>query len=158
MDTIVDALLADPSLTVVTATDHLARALEEAVAERRLAAGARVWPSPDVLAWQPWLQRIWSELAALRTQLPMLLDDDQSRALWTRVIDDDPEVAPGQAARLAAVATRSWRTAFAHGLDPATVCVGHLAREGEILTAPQQAAFEKEPQRTVHRIPAGVRM
>lgn len=54
-----------------------------------MAAGRKVWFSPDVLPWEAWLAREW-RAAALRgtTAALQLLSPGQERALWEDVLQD----------------------------------------------------------------------
>lgn len=73
--------------TVVTANNRLARILHEAYDQAQLRAGRGAWPSADILPWQAWLVRCWTELSqASPLNLPLLLSEAQEQFLWQRLI------------------------------------------------------------------------
>lgn len=78
--------------TVILVEDQLAaRQWELYLSGSELRAGRRAWPTPPVLAYRGWTERLW---AAHRTDAsPELLSEHQSEALWQAVIADSPEAA-----------------------------------------------------------------
>jgi ATP-dependent helicase/nuclease subunit B len=78
--------------TLATANARLARDLRWDYDLERQRAGDAVWPAPDIVPWEAWLRRRWSEAvyedgAGGR----LLLSDAQEQALWERIIRDSPE-------------------------------------------------------------------
>jgi RecB family exonuclease len=54
-----------------------------------LARGAAAWPSPPVLTYRTWLERLWS--AHRRAGSAALLGPSQSAALWREIVAESPE-------------------------------------------------------------------
>jgi len=80
----------------------------------RLAAGAEVWESPDVLPYSSWLQRSWNDyVAGAGHSLPALLSAEQDLSLWEQVVSHRP-LADGEAPLLqSAEAARNAQAAWA---------------------------------------------
>lgn len=77
--------------TVITATHRLARQIRQRHDLARAAAGARAWPTADVLPLDAWLRRAWEATALCAVPLgrQRLLSDDESRIAWRRVLAAD---------------------------------------------------------------------
>lgn len=93
--------------TVVTANNRLARSVALAYDRCQASAGLAAWPTPPVVPWHAWLERLWWQSferggAAGRRRL---LTDVQARALW-REVTRPHAPAGGSAAGLAA---RTWQ-------------------------------------------------
>src|SRR5215472_4671248 len=90
--------------TVVTASDRAARAILRDFHRARRAEGREAWPAPQVLAWQPFVRRIWTERTAA-AQLP--LNAVQEQSLWESIVAGSGHTAailPGPRRNLAALA------------------------------------------------------
>jgi len=102
-----------PGCTVVTATQRLARYLSQAHNQQQLATGATAWETPDILPWDTWCRRQWSQIAD--DGKPMLLGDAQEQILWERAIQSDIETRKGdeyalwQLDKTAITARSAWR-------------------------------------------------
>ena len=102
-----------PGCTVVTATQRLARYLSQAHNQQQLATGATAWETPDILPWDTWCRRQWSQIAD--DGKPMLLGDAQEQILWQRAIQSDIETRKGdeyalwQLDKTAITARSAWR-------------------------------------------------
>ena len=85
-----EAVLTDGG-TVVTATHRLARQIRWRYDQSRAAAGARAWPSADVLPLDAWLRRSFDAGIARSSarETRRLLSDDESRLVWRRVLAGD---------------------------------------------------------------------
>jgi len=83
-DTVFEALHA--GATLITAGRRLARDLHRRYGERQLARGAKVWPSPLIIAWSDWIARHWQALSSKDAR--SLLDDTQALRLWESVIQE----------------------------------------------------------------------
>ncbi|WP_439102385.1 PD-(D/E)XK nuclease family protein [Congregibacter sp.] len=104
MDSI--AGLLEKGVAILTPNRRLSRAIREAEALQRLAAGDTVWPSSTVLPLrQYWIER-WRFAVTRGLLAPQtLLDSAAQRLLWRRVIDEDSEgafslLSPARAAAL----------------------------------------------------------
>ena len=76
-------------VTVITATERLARELRRAFDQCQLARGKAAWESADVLPYHACLQRIWLGLSADAHDRPILLNPWQLVAAWADIIRDD---------------------------------------------------------------------
>ncbi len=110
--------------TLLTANQRLARHMQQQFNAGQVARGRRVWPSADILPLSAWLQRTWDEyldraVPGTHKSPPMLLDPQQSHALWMRVIGESEE---GQAllhhAATARSAAEAWRLFKQYRLAP----------------------------------------
>ena len=72
--------------TVLTATSRLARHLRLRFHARQRDAGRSSWPSPKVLQWREFIQRLWNEWLPASRLAPLLLNASQEAAAWERVI------------------------------------------------------------------------
>lgn len=119
----------DRHSTMITVNRRLARVLRAGFDGVQLAAGVRVWESPDILPYASWLQRAWGDvIAASDRALPALLSAEQDASLWERVIAERPAAGTepallqsGEAARNAQAAwalLRAWRLDHDADLGP----------------------------------------
>jgi probable DNA repair protein len=100
----------DSDTTLITVNRRLARAVIEAYAQLRVAAGDTAWRTPDVIPYSAWVERSWRQCKAASDAA--LLRTSQERLLWERVIrqhglpndDQRPLLEMGPAARKAAEA------------------------------------------------------
>jgi probable DNA repair protein len=73
--------------TLITANRRLARTLHAAYAAQRRAAGARAWPTPDILPLAGWVERVWLRLLMEEpTRYRPCLNPAQQASLWEQVI------------------------------------------------------------------------
>ncbi len=102
--------LVDDDTTLITVNRRLSRAVTEAYADRRIAAGERAWRTPDVIPFSAWVERGWRTSAAHGfDSSASLLRPSQERVLWEQVVrahaprgnESDAPVAAGAAARRA---------------------------------------------------------
>lgn len=117
---------------LLTVNDRLARHLRMRYDAHRLAAGDRVWPTPDILPLGAWLRRCHQDLVDQGITTQPLLSPAQERQLWERVIaSGEPDVTllrPAAAARSAMEAYR-----VLHGWQ--------LADHPELTHSPEGEAF-----------------
>lgn len=110
----------DRHTVLVTVNRRLARVLRDDHDRARLAAGERVWESPDILPYTSWLQRTWNDLVVgSDAPTPALLGAEQDASLWEQIVTspvgaDDalPLLQADEAARNAQAAwglLRAWR-------------------------------------------------
>ncbi len=96
--------------TLLTASRHLAHALQLDYAAAAQAQGLVVWPSPRILPWSTYLRTACQLHRSEQAQAPRLLSEQQSLALWERIVADSDAgkslLNPSQAARNA---QRSWQ-------------------------------------------------
>jgi probable DNA repair protein len=78
--------------TMVTANNRLARILSDEYAGWRLASGDSQWPSPDILSWDAWLDRLWQAagLAGIEACGRAVPGKRQLGSLWAAVLRSDP--------------------------------------------------------------------
>jgi probable DNA repair protein len=74
---------------VVTASNRLARHLRWRYDRQQQRSGRDAWVSPDIVAWDKWLERLWemSILAGGATAQHQLLSAAESRLLWQSAAD-----------------------------------------------------------------------
>lgn len=81
----------DRDATLITVNRRLSRVLHGEYERARLAAGATVWESPDILPYSSWLQRSWNDcVAGAEDALPALLSAEQDLSLWEQAISERP--------------------------------------------------------------------
>ncbi len=107
-----EPLLAEGWLAL-TPNRRLASRIRAAVVQREAARGRAVVPTPAVLALADWLERLWAQhcFDDPDSDELWLLDADQERALWQRVVEESDAGArllrPAEAAQQA---QQAWRT------------------------------------------------
>lgn len=74
--------------TLITHSRRLARALKREFDAAQAAAGYEVWPTPDILPWNSWLERLYADASQRKPEPPLtaLLTSPQEQALWERII------------------------------------------------------------------------
>lgn len=100
--------------TLLTASRHLSHALHQEYAQSVQRQGQSVWLTPRILPWNAYLFSACRQQREQLTDAPRLLSDQQSLALWERIVAQFNEslaqeqrlLNPAQAARNA---QRSWR-------------------------------------------------
>lgn len=108
--------LLDDDTTLITVNRRLARALTDAYAERRIAAGERVWRTPDVIPFSAWVERSFRSSSEHANKAdPLLLRPAQERMLWEQVIRQHAPPGDEQEVPLAAAAAAR-RAQDAHAL------------------------------------------
>ena len=126
---------ARPVETVVTPTRRLAHHLKARHDEACVARGLAVWPTPDILPWSAFIERLfqWDRQAG-RTDLRWL-DDRAARLSWERLVGRDPYGAAIISPQgLGRAAHRSWR--LLHDYE-----IPFDALEGD--ASPEVAAFAR---------------
>jgi probable DNA repair protein len=111
----------DGHTTLITVNRRLSRVLRDAYDRSRVAAGARVWESPDILPYTSWLQRTWNDfVAGTDTPLPALLSADQDLSLWEQSVarQAGAELPLLQSAEAARNAQAAWTLLRAWHLRP----------------------------------------
>jgi len=76
----------DPGTTLVTVNNRLAAELRGRYDRLQLGAGRAVWPSADILPWNAWLQRLYTQLLDEGSLQKDLLAPQQERLVWERTI------------------------------------------------------------------------
>ncbi|MEN8129356.1 MAG: PD-(D/E)XK nuclease family protein [Pseudomonadota bacterium] len=90
MDSILSSLTS--ATILITVNQRLARHVHQAYDQVRLASGDQVWPTPDILPWDAFVQRCW--LATRKRSLlngidvPLLLTGTQELAVWEKIISE----------------------------------------------------------------------
>ncbi len=95
---------------VVTSTVRAARALRQRYNHLQRAGGNAGWMSPQILAWEPWLEILWDAAVLCGAETRVILTDTQELELWHKVLaqDDDAKNTLSTAA-LAELAQQAWR-------------------------------------------------
>ena len=91
MQAVIQLLLNQPDLTVITATQRLSRRLLHEYNQYQLASGLTAWPTPDILSWSAWVQRQWQTLAIDTAQQQVVLTSAQSLQVWQAIIEADSD-------------------------------------------------------------------
>lgn len=127
-----DAL--DRGVTIVTGNKRLAGVTRQSFEQAAINKGLEVWPTPDVLPWDAWLQRVWEE-AVVSGGAPapeLLLTSQQEQRIWEDIITESMADQPLQQvtgtvrrAQEAWQLMQSWRlslneAAFRYNSDSAT--------------------------------------
>lgn len=101
--------------TLVTATNRLARQLRSDFEKTTVEAGECVWPTPFIVPWQTWLNRLHENLIDSDATQSVLLNGLQEQLIWTRLIGETEQgralLRPQAAAEAAAGAyalLRNW--------------------------------------------------
>ncbi len=98
--------------TVVTANNRLARSIELEFNRRQASAGRGAWPTPCIVPWRVWLERLWwtSFDAAGEAGRHTLLSDAQARTLWREIVRETSATGlPGADRAAADLAGKAWR-------------------------------------------------
>lgn len=93
-------------VTVVTASAHLARSIQQGYDAAQIAAGHRVWPEARIFTWTGWLAALCAALPD-GGQPPYLATAGQEDALWRQVIASAGGA--GDTRALASAAAGAWR-------------------------------------------------
>lgn len=112
---------------ILTANQRLARAVEQAWAQERIAAGAATWARPRVQALEAWFERQWQELrdtAFAPALAGTLASTAVEQRLWRQVIATDPEPLPGDPATFATLAHAARQLLERWDLEPAALAGG----------------------------------
>ncbi len=104
----------DRHTTLITVNRRLSRVLRGEFDRAQLAAGAKVWESPDILPYASWLMRSWNDfVAGVDRSLPALLSAEQDLSLWEQVISHRPPADAEQPLLQSAEAARNAQAAWA---------------------------------------------
>ncbi|TDJ14437.1 MAG: PD-(D/E)XK nuclease family protein [Gammaproteobacteria bacterium] len=104
----------DRHTTLITVNRRLSRVLRGEFDRAQLAAGAKVWESPDILPYASWLTRCWNDfVAGTDRSLPALLSAEQDLSLWEQVISHRPPADAEQPLLQSAEAARNAQSAWA---------------------------------------------
>ena len=79
----------DGCATIVTGNRRLARTLHQEFNRARSEEGHGVWPAPDILPWDAWLQRLWQEvvISSRAEAAPrVLLTSHQEYFVWHKIL------------------------------------------------------------------------
>jgi len=103
-----DALQA--GATVVTANKRLARTLQHAHSVRQRQAGKAAWPSPDIISWRSWLERLWQESRLRGGQASgyTLINDNAALCLWQLAVSATTDDSSARISHLARQARIAW--------------------------------------------------
>lgn len=79
----------DDGAMIVTGNRRLSRMLHQEFGRTRVAAGHTVWPTPDILPWEGWLQSLWQNVSFSvqhETRQRMLLSSHQEHGVWRELM------------------------------------------------------------------------
>lgn len=103
---------------LLSVNNRLARELQREHARHQVAAGRKIWRTPDILAWNTWLLQQHAALLESGYTLSALLNAHQERLLWEQAVAESPQggslLRPAAAARTARQAWQilhDWRIA-----------------------------------------------
>ncbi len=111
-------LLTSEGTVLVTPNRRLAGYYKARFDNAQRDAGLGAWPSPDILPWSTFIERVWRG-SVDAPNAPTLLSPLQAQLVWERIIRNSPGAAmlnPGQTARQA---MEAWTTVCAWQLLPA---------------------------------------
>lgn len=94
--------------TIVTANRRLARVLGEEFAAAQLGAGAKVWRSPAIFAWQDWLVSL-SNGANDQGSIPTRINAHQSQVLWERCLQKELGESESSITSLVRLSRETWQ-------------------------------------------------
>ncbi len=114
--------------TLVTATRRQARVWRRLHDARQRHAGLRVWPSPDVLPLEAWLERCWYESGG-GSEGPQLLAAPQATWPWRRRVRGHADMALLDERDLAGAARAAWVQLVSFGGSPAALAATPLTRD-----------------------------
>lgn len=90
----------DGDATIVTGNRRLARVLHQTFNQVKASKEPGVWPAPDILPWEAWLQRLWQEVVVSgRTAVvrKLLLTYQQEYFIWQEILTEHIGDVPLQA-------------------------------------------------------------
>ncbi len=104
---------------VVTSTVRAARALRAQYSRQQQAAGCLGWRTPQILAWEPWLQTLWDAAALGGAETRILLNDAQEGESWQQVLaQDEAGTQTISMTGLAKQAQRAWQAMHQYRIEP----------------------------------------
>lgn len=135
-------LAAEQGATIITANKRSSRSLLQAY-DRRQAESKRAWTTPDILSWDGFVLRCWSEMVYSGATSLTMLNAAQERALWSNIIGADA-TSEGllNVAATAENAQRAWRLARAYQIP--FDAPEYQARPETIAFAAWAAKFQSE--------------
>lgn len=116
--------------TIVTANNRLARTLAARYDAYKQHERGGVWPTPDVLSWNAWLRRTWSEarLRGADCADHVCLPDSAADVVWQRCVAEDKSPMPVLSSRAIAAHARlsleAWRLVHEWDLQGASEWTG----------------------------------
>jgi ATP-dependent helicase/nuclease subunit B len=72
--------------TIIASSARAARALRRMHAESQRNEGLTAWPSPDILDWESWLNRLWNRKLRSGAESRLLLTPLQEQQVWVRLV------------------------------------------------------------------------
>lgn len=76
--------------TTITSSARLAQSLHQQYGDYQRNQGHQVWPTPDILPWEAWLQRCWQQAEEGGiAPAGRLLGDAEVQLLWQRLVEQD---------------------------------------------------------------------
>ncbi len=130
------ALLAalDAGAMVVTPNRRLARFIHREFDLVQRQRGSAAWPTPSILPYPQWLERLWDDAVAAESvrDAPLLLTPPQSALQWRHIVDADVDRVPlfdGRGA--AALAADAWSIVHQWGSAGESWRAWHV-RDGEL--------------------------
>jgi len=76
----------DSGALVVTVNRRLSRYLQQRFDQHKIASGAEVWESPQLLPLTTWMHALWHEYCFVAPDAPRLIDQHQTTLIWQQVV------------------------------------------------------------------------
>ncbi|MCY4274016.1 MAG: exodeoxyribonuclease V subunit gamma [Gammaproteobacteria bacterium] len=76
----------DNKYSIICANIRLTQYLKYQYSQKQLGKGLKSWETPDVLTWNAWVRRCWSDLRVRHKDLELLLNQTQEVLLWKEII------------------------------------------------------------------------
>lgn len=113
--------------TILTPNRRLAATLRQLDQEWQLKSGQQCWPTPDILPYISWIQRLWNSLSTrcLDQNLSILLTPTQESYLWENIITHSKEAGILlRTAETADLAHTAWKLLCEWRVNPLQMKIG----------------------------------
>lgn len=103
----------------VTSTARAARSLSQRYRNWKSANGEAAWKTPQILAWDAWLEALWHIAVASGIESRVLLTETQEQELWRQILGADSAAQQTLSVeRLAEMAQQAWRSMHQYRIAP----------------------------------------
>ncbi len=76
----------EKNYSIICANIRLAQYVKHQYSQKQLGKGLKSWETPDILTWNAWVRRCWSDLRVRHKGLELLLNQTQEVLLWQEII------------------------------------------------------------------------
>src|SRR5665213_3265770 len=112
----------------IASTVRAARLLRQQYNRGQQAAGNRGWRTPQILAWEPWLDTLWDAAILCGVESRVLLTGVQEAELWRQILTRDEAAALTLSIEgLAQQAQRTW-----HAMQQYQIPLRDVRKDGSI--------------------------